>query len=256
MQGNPTNQPIFRKSYLFRQPSPTADLPPRRRSPPSGHHVDAHSLAAPPNTQPLRRSSSRVADRPAAASNAQKRRRTPRSESLLPTRRRVERPSSATGVQLVYTNLKHLSIQRFSRVRTRAHVEVTVGEVCISLSRRRALRLPLPPASPASSSPAGEPCALPLPPESPARSLSRRRSLRAPSPTGEPCALPLPPERFGRSLSRRRRLRAPSPAGDVYALHLPPATSACSLSRRARVELSAGDTLSHRRLGVLWSVEV
>ncbi|KAG8054285.1 hypothetical protein GUJ93_ZPchr0001g32953 [Zizania palustris] len=101
-----------------------------------------------------------------------------------------------------------------------------------------------PPASPASSSPTGEPCALPLLPASPARSLSRRRSLRASSPAGEPCAL----------LSRRLGLRAPSPPGDVCAPPLPPVTSACSLSRRARVELSAGETLSRRRLGVYCGV--
>ncbi|KAG8049704.1 hypothetical protein GUJ93_ZPchr0009g2195 [Zizania palustris] len=82
-----------------------------------------------------------------------------------------------------------------------------------------------PPASPASSSPAGEPCALPLPPASPARSLSHRLGLRAPSLPGDVCALPLLP-----------------------------ATSACSLSRRARVELSAGETLSRRWLGVYCGV--
>ncbi|KAG8079061.1 hypothetical protein GUJ93_ZPchr0007g3825 [Zizania palustris] len=117
-----------------------------------------------------------------------------------------------------------------SKVRTRAHVEVTVGEVCISLSRRRALRLPLPPASPASSSPAGEPCALPFPPEIPARSLSHRRALRAPSPAGEVCALHLPPATSARSISRRRRLRAPSPAGDICMLPLPAST--CGAERR------------------------
>ncbi|KAG8070606.1 hypothetical protein GUJ93_ZPchr0006g42372 [Zizania palustris] len=113
--------------------------------------------------------------------------------------------------------------------------QFTAGKPCVFLSHRRALRAP---------SPAGEPCALPLLPASPARSLSRRRSLRASSPAGEPCAL----------LSRRLGLRAPSPPGDVCAPPLPPVTSACSLSRRARVELSAGETLSRRRLGVYCGV--
>ncbi|KAG8059560.1 hypothetical protein GUJ93_ZPchr0002g24327, partial [Zizania palustris] len=84
--------------------------------------------------------------------------------------------------------------------------------------------------------------------------VHRRQALRAPSPAGDPCALPLPPASPARSLSRRLGLRAPSPPGDVCALPLPPATSACSLSRRARVELSAGETLSRRQLGVYCGV--
>ncbi|KAG8070312.1 hypothetical protein GUJ93_ZPchr0006g46317 [Zizania palustris] len=68
--------------------------------PPSCHRADAHRravTASTPTVPPRRRTPSRVADRPAAASNAQKRRRTPRGERLLPTRRRVERPPSGTA---------------------------------------------------------------------------------------------------------------------------------------------------------------
>ncbi|KAG8091691.1 hypothetical protein GUJ93_ZPchr0012g19304 [Zizania palustris] len=113
---------------LFRQPSPIAELPPRRRPPPSGHRADAPSRAATaptptvepcrrtpdagrrtpdagrrtPDAEPIipprRRTPSSGADRPAAASNAQKRRQTPRGKTrLLPTRRRVEQPPSGTA---------------------------------------------------------------------------------------------------------------------------------------------------------------